>query len=400
VTSTENRLTDALAAAARAVPAETLRPLTVPRARRRARRRAWLPWLAPLAAAAGVALVIGLATALTSRTPGPPAAAAAAPPRYYVDMDDQGTTVVRATATGAITATLPDPYGAAGGAPPIANADHRTFFVGYLTHHKEIIYRFRLTGSGKVSGFAPVKGGTLVNAQNNDAMAASPDGSRLAVAVNSNPQFPDEIIVIDLRTGARTVWQGGMNRPRLKAFSISGLSWTAGGQELVFSAQWCAQADALGKQVCDAPGMMPRQRRDAEVWALDPGSAGGKLNSGRLLLRQSPRYPYLAGAVISRDGSALTALVLSGPERTTVPSRLSVVRISVADGRQQRVLYRRATGPTFSWNLSPDSSGRFWLLDGSPLIGAVGEHGFNGWIAGGRLVPLLPVGGDTFGETW
>jgi len=78
----------------------------------------------------------------------------------------------------AATATIPNPYGPAGqGIYQAASADYRTFFVGYLTHHKEIIYGFRLTGSGKVSGFSPVKGGALANVQS-DAMAASPDGSR------------------------------------------------------------------------------------------------------------------------------------------------------------------------------------------------------------------------------
>ena len=396
MTRTEDRLTDALAAAARNVPAGTLRPLAVPRPR--TRRRGWVPWLAPLAAAAGVALVVGLATVLSGRTPGPPATGAA-PPRYYISMDYPGTTVVRATVDGLITATIPNPYGPAGqGIYQAASADDRTFFVGYLTHHKEIIYGFRLTGSGKVRGFSPVKGGTLANVQS-DAMAASPDGSRLAIAVTSGPGLPDEIIVIDLQTGARTVWQGGMNRPGLRAFSINSLSWTASGRELVFGAQWCTQVAAMGSQVCDAQGMR-HQRRDAEVWALYPGSAGGRLNSGRLLLRQSPRYPYLAGAVISRDGTTLTALVLSGRVRTTVPSHLSVVRISVADGRQQRVLYRGATGRTHLWNLSPNSSGRYWLLNGGPVIGAAGELGFNGWIAHGRLVPLHPSSGAIIGETW
>jgi hypothetical protein len=399
MTRTEDRLTDALTAAARAVPKEALRPLTVPRPRPRPRRRPWRPWLAPLAAATSVALVAGLATVMSSRMPAPPAAAVPAPPRYYVDTDYQGTTVVRATATGAITATVRNPDGSDGqDMGLVASAGRRGFFVECRIHHKEIIYRFHLTGSGKVTGFAPVKGGTLGNVRN-DAMAVSPDGSRLAVAVTSNLEFPDEIIVIDLRTGVRTVWRGGMNRPRLKAFSINSLSWTADGQELVFSAQWCAQAAEMGSQVCDAPGMR-QQRREAEVWALYPGPAGGRLNSGRLLLRQSSRYPYLAGAVISRDGSTLTALVLEGRVRTTVPSHLSVVRISVADGRQQDVLYRGTAGPTFFWSLSADNSARYWLLDGGPAVGAADQRGFNGWIRDGQLVPLLPAAGETVGEAW
>jgi hypothetical protein len=72
-------------------------------------------------------------------------------------------------------------------------------------------------------------------------------------------------------------------------------------------------------------------------------------------------------------------------DRTTVPSHLSVVRISVADGRQQRILYRGDTG---------------WLLNGGPVIRAAGERGFNGWIAHRRLVRLHPSSGAIIAEAW
>ncbi len=62
MTRTEDRLTDALTAAARAVPQETLRPLIAPPARRRQPA-----WLAPAAAALGIVLVVGVALAVGSR---------------------------------------------------------------------------------------------------------------------------------------------------------------------------------------------------------------------------------------------------------------------------------------------------------------------------------------------
>jgi len=73
MTRTENRLTDALSAAARAIPQESLRPLITPPARRRP------VWLAPVAAALGIVLVVGLALAAGtwlsgSRSSGGPAA--------------------------------------------------------------------------------------------------------------------------------------------------------------------------------------------------------------------------------------------------------------------------------------------------------------------------------------
>ena len=68
-----------------------------------------------------------------------------------------------------------------------------------------------------------------------------------------------------------------------------------------------------------------------------PGG-GGSVLGGRLLLRQSPRVPFLAQALISPDGSILTAVVLRGhvagnPQISGFfPQNLSVERISIATG--------------------------------------------------------------------
>lgn len=97
----------------------------------------------------------------------------------------------------------------------------------------------------------------------------SPDGSKLALTVDSSDHisnaslgYSDKIIVIDLRTGHRAQWQGGLYRPG-KQFSIPDLSWAADGQSLVFLGQWC---DPAGQgTLCDGtPG--PGGYRDAQVW--------------------------------------------------------------------------------------------------------------------------------------
>ena len=64
MTRTEDRLTDALTAAARAIPEDTLRPLVAPPTRQRP------AWITPLAAALGIVLVIGLALAAGTRLSG------------------------------------------------------------------------------------------------------------------------------------------------------------------------------------------------------------------------------------------------------------------------------------------------------------------------------------------
>ena len=61
MTRTEDRLTDALDAATRAIHEDTLRSLVEPEPRRGQRHLGRPGWLGPAAAALGVALVIGLA---------------------------------------------------------------------------------------------------------------------------------------------------------------------------------------------------------------------------------------------------------------------------------------------------------------------------------------------------
>lgn len=422
MTRTEERLTDALAAKARTVPDHGLRPLTV-----RAGRRTRLGWVAPVAAAAGVALAVGLAV-LAARLSGlgqPDGAIGGAGqvPRYYVQESlSGGRPVVRSTATGKVTATVPAPDAPnAPGDDIVASAGHGLFFVAAFAPgvEGERLYQFRLTGDGLVTGFAPVPGGPLGGRLwMADAMAASPDGSRVALSLNfavtdqarcGHPgqracklgQRPDYIVVVNTATGAKSVWRGGTGL----SFGVASLSWTSSGDQLVYLGQHC-RTSGLDNETC------VRNPRTAEVRALNPAATGGQLDSGPVLLRQSAQFPYIVQAVISPDGSSITAVVLRG--RTigntqingVVPQDLSVEQISIATGKRQAVLYQRRLGPTPEVNtgfdfvsLSPDAAGQHLLLNvgisnGGPYTGV------NGWIHQGRLVPLPPVNGREADEAW
>ena len=176
-----DRLTDAMSAAASTVRDEELRPLTMPK-----RRWRQLPWAAPLAAAAAVVLVVGLAVSAsnglfgTHRFAGP-ALLPAAPHRFYLSTD-LGTwkTVVRSTATGKVIAVVPVPSLAVEGtvSPALASAGNGMFYIAAFERgvRGEQIYRFRLTAAGHVTGFARVTGGSLRPGWAADALAASPDG--------------------------------------------------------------------------------------------------------------------------------------------------------------------------------------------------------------------------------
>ncbi len=424
MTRTEERLTDALGAAARGVREETLRPLAVPQ-RRRAQLARWThrAWAAPAAAAASLLLVVALAVAVADWLPrsgsaGGPSGTASPPHRYYVVADLQGKVVVRSAATGAVTATVLAPRPNTSGDATVASTAGGTYFVAGERRGagRERIYRFRLTSSGQIAGFAPVPGGILRAGQWADALAASPDGSQLAVGIsfyvvhpNPNKAYPpgpaDQIFTINTRTGTKGVWHGAVHALG-SGFGVASLSWTDSGQ-LVVLGQWCRYT-SMNDEICDEG---PAASRHAEVWEVDPAAAGGQLGSGRLLLRQSARYPYIAQAFISPDGATITAIVLTGKVVGSkygggaVPEHLSVRQISVRTGRQLGVLYSRRLGSTWETNTSPDflalipdAAGQHWMINGG--LSSHGYNGFNGWIARRRLVPVQPRDGRIAAETW
>ena len=134
---------------------------------------------------------------------------------------------------------------------------------------------------------------------------------------------------------------------------------------------------------------MPGGQRDAEVWSLPAGTGGGTLTSGRLLLRQSARFPVIAQALADPEGPRITALVLSGAvTRYGVWQRLAIDQISAATGFLLSQPYRTTGGlssqatPDAVW-LSSDPAGCFFLVSyiNGPKVST-------GWIGLGAFHPL------------
>jgi hypothetical protein len=407
-----DRLTDAMSAAAGTVREDELRPLTAPE--RRPRR---LAWAAPVAAAAAVVLVIGLAVSVSNELFGAGRAAGpgrlpAAPLRFYVTTDVAITkVVVRSTATGRVVAVVPVTPVEHNGtlvAPALATAGNGTFYLAAFQRgvREERIYRFRLTAAGHVTGFARVAGGALRPGWAADALAASANGSRIAVGafyypshVNPGPEQSDEVVVINTTTGAQRTWRGGSLAGGYNFFRVASLSW-AGNRELAVLGQWCPAVDPNpGGEGCD------RGERRAQLRAINPaGPGGGSVVDGRLLLRQAPRT-FLAQALASPDGSVITAMVLRGkiignPHISGgYPANLSVEQVSAATGHLLGVVYRRYLGDTSIVSgtesdplmLITDATGDHLIVYGG-VCGLHCSNEFNGWLDGRRLVPLLPTG--------
>jgi len=417
MTTTEQRLRDALSAKAAQVRDDRLRPLpgsaaapaasAAPAAERRARRRqAWRNWLVPLAAAASVLLIVGVGFVVTRLpTHSQPVTSQPGTPSYFVRIVGTGPSnriEVQSVSTGAVTATVRPPKPPTGGAVDYealaAAPDDRTFYVEYevisgILNAKQIwIFSFSLTRSGSVTPLTLVKGGRINNQPGGQQtwgnLAVSPDGTKLAFTVdssshvgNESPGYSDEIIAIDLRTGEQEVWMGGLYRSG-KQFSILDVSWTADGRSLVFLGQWC---DAVASPRCDGTSA-PGGYRDAQVWSLSLAAGGGSLSDGQLLLRQSARYPVIAQALGGPDGSDLTLAVLSGQaDRNGLWPQLTVEHVS-ADGSARSVDYRisRAQGlggsPRQVW-LTADPSGQHLLLsyavNGGFVIGRIANGTFH-----------------------
>ena len=204
-------------------------------------------------------MVLASAVHLLSGRPPGRAAPVTGPPRYYVSVATTGIQV-RKTATGAVTARIPTPFIRPGilggyGAGVAAGDGGREFVVAYTprprvayapqAHVTEVqtrLYSFHLTGTGRVTGLSPVKGGPLHGVEAGrgpDALAVSPDGFKVALAVYRPASHSGaEIVVINLRTGARAYWAGGLRRPGLN-LGFPSISWTPGGDSLVFLSQWC-----------------------------------------------------------------------------------------------------------------------------------------------------------------
>ena len=382
------------------------RRVTAEAVRRRVVRRRRAEWATGTAA---VVLLTGLGIVVPAQlfAPGGTSGGRGAPtgaPRYYVQMvtakPGQQVTLVRARATGAVTATVtcpwPKSYVADEGLAPAAG---QTFFLACQRSHGiqhfvvtgTRIYRFQLTGSGRISGYSLVPGGDL-GAVQVGRMAATPDGTQLAVNVTPGKrtaQTRPSIQVVNTQTGARAVWHNGTGAPGTTQYGIGDLSWTRAGRELVFQATICKP----GGNQCASGGQWRVIRHAA---------TGGNLDSSKLLLLKSSltghAQGYINDSAITPDGSALIVVALHSPRGSGTPGNIDVVKVDPATGHPIRVLFQENTGNGVRYgSFASDPSTRFLILNAGPPEG--GTH--NGWIDHGRLVTLKPANGSSVAfETW
>jgi hypothetical protein len=394
------------------VVGEPPRRVTVAAVRRRVvRRRATQALSAGLAVVLVSSLGAAFAAGAIKIGTGPPTGPRqqAGPPRYYVDSQfSRGTGAslfVRDTATGRVTGRIRNPLPNAYCGNTLAAADGQTFFMICTTktpgtRFKSVIYRFKITGAGRPTGYAPVPGGVF-KGELATSIAASPDGSEVATEVlRPGPSgkmytnsVPVGIFVISTRTGHRALWQSGRYVPGKVEFAGAfDMSFTQNGNELVLLETRCHRT----RYLTDCGG---KSQQD-QVRAYSPAPGGGSLNGGRVLLQPSmlrPRGTNMSDVFVAPSGSALTAFLNKCPRKGTCTQWL--VRIPLAGGAPS-VLYRIRSGTpyegVFERFFSIDPTGRYVIRDG----GVGTQHWVNGWISQGRLHPLKPNGAEVSYESW
>lgn len=390
-TRTQQRLADALAARASAVREDSIRSLPDRGLRRAGRRGLRCRPLAPLAVSAAALAVVG-GLILAGRAfrgaadrPFANVASATSPPRYYVALDWNSNLTVRATATGQVTDLLPEPQQWSGGSMRLleavaASANGRRLVAVYNRFsqpYRTAVYTFTLTSAGHIADYELIRNGVLPGMAR-IAVAVSPDGSKLAIAGNgpetaaagdipASRLRDARIVVINLRTGRRAVFAGGLGKHG-RQLGINSVSWADDDRSLVYLAQWCEQVDVGFNTECDA-----RQPPVTELRMISATASGGTLAGGRTLVRDTARFPAILQAQASPDGRSVMAL-------TERAGRLTLARFAVPDGRLIDVLYRRRGTPSDAF-LSIDGSGRYPIIaeNGGSVIG---------WVHGGSFRPL------------
>jgi hypothetical protein len=395
--STEERLRAATRAAADTVPPGNAPPLRLPPEPAghlgRGRRRRWLGAMTPLAAAAAVAAVVIASPTLTPDAHRPPggtdparSGALSSVPPYYVALTSQAAparVVIRATATGAVVATVkpPKPYGTftfVTGA-----ADDRTFVLaaqrwwpiasgtrGLAAEKRDnttavVFFRLRFDPATGSAGLIRLSRLPAPQSTQLGGIGLSPDGTRLALDLDvvTTPGGSGQpalrgpgIQVVTLATGSlrEWAWPGAGWVGNTKPLGQP-LSWTADGRTLAFQ-EW--------------------KGNNAQIRLLDTTAPSSDLRSSRLVRKFPDGYGVttlglVSNSLITPDGTTLVT-ANARYQRHPVRSGLQISEFDARTGAVTHALARwRLSSRGQSWQdvLWTSSSGRTLIVTTPPGTG-------------------------------
>ena len=398
--------------AAAVITAGTVPPLQLeesPGGRRpRPGHRSRSAWVAPLAAAAAIIIIVAggglIANSLLAKSATPRPSASGAPtrgasagsytgvPPYYVAVADSSLTVVRATWTGATLAriTTRTPVVGVAGA-----ADGRTFVLdeqrsimgGSVTWlGQPTFYLLRLTASGTEESLTRLAVPAIPNGTVVSGLALSPDGSKLAVDVDSD-SWPQarlmEIMTYTLATGAFRSWttSGVTNADAPFGFTGSGvdgaqsISWTADSRTLAFGVE---NTSYVGVRLLDTTAGGTDLVADSRLVVEQNFK-----DLGRSLRNAAPPYYFVScitDAMISMDGSAIVCGYSTSVGKTTT---MGFAQYSTRTGKMNHVV-----GLVHFEGKAPIGISLYWVNSTGKI--AIGTSETTG---GGRVGVM---NGDTF----
>ena len=412
----ESRLTAALRETGEEVPGGTVPPLPLPPAPGRpglpggVRRRRWLTRLTPLAAAAAVAVVAVVSLAISGgfggrlQATGPAAApsrgaAAGGPaalrkvPPYYVGLADPSDIMggqraeVRASATGAVLATIrpPRPFGLFTWVS--AAADDRTFILaaqrywpiapgsrGAKAESRDNttptwFFRLSFAPSARTASLTRLAIPGKTDTAQLAGVALSPDGTKLALDLRRSIQ------VISLATGARQTWRwpgGGGWVGNFKPYGQV-LSWSADGKQIAFQ-QWGGKLDST-----------------AHVRVLDTTAPGRSLSSAKLVATFPNKADVLTiggmNTILTPDGTKIVAPTMTQAAKPPYATQSEITEFSASSGKIVRSLDQfRSPGAEHNQEVLWSNSSGSTLIVADPR----GKHGqpVSGVLSGNRFTAL------------
>jgi hypothetical protein len=326
-------------------------------------------------------------------------AALASVPEFYVALTPGAVGMnnraqVRATAAGSVLATVaaPAPYNTFSWVS--AAADDRTFVLaaqewtpippgsagGRIEKRDDDtptkFFVLHLSSDGRTAQLSALPIPLQPGSEWIDGIALSPDGSKLAVVINSIGAHADgspAIAVYTVATGARKEWRWpgsaviGNDKPL-----GSPLSWTADGRTLAF-------------QIVPANGTI-------EVRLLDTGAPGGTMPS-RMAVEWTGGGVTGANGVVIRGSGTSPANSLRGFNTLITPDGTKIVCVTAGTAVSGITEFDAATARVIS-NTYPQGTDVLWTNpSGSTLI--VSDASTVGVLAGGQFTPL--PGGSNVG---
>jgi hypothetical protein len=362
VNTLEDRVRAATQAIAGTVAPDSAPPLRLPASPGPRRARRWAHWLTPVAAALAVTAVVLASLALhRGGQAGPPVSPGPLPsglPRYYAALVQEPSgpwwAQVRATVSGKVLATVRPPLPYTRFSEVAAAPDDHTFVLAGIGPEGQPsvtqLYALRLdpaTGAVRLSRL-PIA--LIPERWRVNALAVSPDGARLAVALEPGGAERPRLQLYSMTSGA-LLREWGVNTGRPGAAPVVGfMSWAPDGRTLEYSYPLHGNGAAL----------------------LDVTRPGTNL-LGNSTIVQFPKRTVLTYNLTMTGGGRLIASAAFITSRNGAVTGWLAGEFSARTGKPVRVFYRRsfhrsnpAIGPGTVWWASPS---------GQVLIGSPARHG-------------------------